>query len=125
MCSCEADFDRPKFYVTTWRTARKPHCCYECERAIQPKERYQHLAICDEGGVDTYAICEACERWSEAFMAAQRIACGCSGYELGQLWSAMDEFREEHMGSAGVIPMVPMRDRFQRVPAGTTSEVQA
>ena len=47
-------------FIDKWPTARKPHRCQDCGRAITPGERYRRTFAVDGGDVWTYIECEHC-----------------------------------------------------------------
>ncbi len=98
MCSCDMDDGYSwDFRQSYSRKARKPHKCHECDSIIRPGERYVHNAgKWDHGDITTWSDCSACDAWGDAFAAEQRRVCGCSGWELGQLWDAIAEHGREH-----------------------------
>lgn len=42
-------------------TARKPHRCCDCNRSIEPGERYRRTKTVGDGGWDAWIVCEQCQ----------------------------------------------------------------
>jgi hypothetical protein len=80
----DMDHDGNEFYTEAMRTARKPHRCCECQRTIQPGERYEHAAGKGHGDrVFTAKTCAEC--------SAIRDALVCGSWVFEQLWEAIEE----------------------------------
>jgi len=91
-CAClydSADGDRPAFSTQEWRTARKAHKCIECQRQIQPREKYECYSGKWDTGMATYRTCAECQN------IRATLYCN-SGWTFGQLWEDVEEqlFRE-------------------------------
>lgn len=99
MCRVD-DYDPPQFSSSDWRRARKEHKCEECYGPIRPRETYKRVAGKYDGMMYTYALCESCDAWGEAYSKAQRQHCSGRGWswELGRMWEDIAEFVEEHLG---------------------------
>mgnify|MGYP000420278870 CR=1 FL=1 len=64
------------------RTARKRHCCVDCERAIEPGERYTETRGFSDGA---------------AYLNREHHACRALYWELHRQWSlADDEWIDPH-----------------------------
>jgi hypothetical protein len=98
MCTCISDYGSSEFYDVSYPKARKEYRCYECRTIILPGTLYARHAQKWEGEVHTTKFCVDCDAWSKALMTAQQIACGCSGWSLGELWGEIAEFTEQHIG---------------------------
>ncbi|HSY22340.1 MAG TPA: hypothetical protein VK841_09510 [Polyangiaceae bacterium] len=107
MCSCEDIDGSCEFEHTTYPRSRVERECEECSGRIRPGDKYARTVSKWEGEIMTSVVCADCNRWARAFVDAQRRACGCAGWLLGELWRAINEFRDEHMDPSGVIPMAP------------------
>ena len=67
-CSIEASEGEPcSFLNIKYIRARKKHNCCECKKIIQPKEQYERLSGCWEGGFGTYKTCMDCVSIRKAF----------------------------------------------------------
>jgi hypothetical protein len=51
-----------------------------------------------EGEISVTTFCVDCDAWADALCKAQAVVCGCSGWELGNLWGEIAEFSAEHLG---------------------------
>lgn len=94
--SCYCDFD------STWTlfkektvTARKAHRCYECQRVIQPGERYQSAFGIGDGDTYNMRICAQCQALRD--YVEKNVPCACLGY--GTL---LDDARETVRDIAGL-----------------------
>jgi hypothetical protein len=85
VCITGFDGDRPEMYVETVVTARKAHKCYECEREIQPSEKYERVAGKWDGEMGSYTFCLACSEIQKVF------SCN-GGRAFGMLWEDMEEY---------------------------------
>jgi len=74
--SCCYDTEQPTLINETWRTARKPHICCECRRAIKPGERYQVISGLWEGEWSTYKTCESCADLRDALESVWCVPLG-------------------------------------------------
>lgn len=72
-----------EFHAACMRTARKGHSCCECNRTIEPGERYEYAAGKYDGHFFAEKTCAEC--------AAIRDALVCGSYVYGQLWEAIEE----------------------------------
>lgn len=70
MCDCD-DFERPSFYRSVTRVARKRHRCSECGGLITPNSRYQYSCGVWEGEWSSYKTCLNCV---EAFLHVECFA---------------------------------------------------
>ena len=59
-------------------TARKPHQCEECDKTIQPGERYERISQLYEGEWSRMSVCLMCSEIS--------IALSCDGRSIGNMW---------------------------------------
>ena len=75
-CSCNDNWEGPELVVEHYPKARKPHKCCECERTIQPGERYEYVRGLWDGEFETYKTCLGCFRLRDDI---------CSGYIYGEL----------------------------------------
>ena len=57
--TCFCDYEQPKFYVKSIRTARKIHRCCECYSAIIIGQKYEHVSGKWEE-IDTFKTCMHC-----------------------------------------------------------------
>lgn len=60
MISCSCDYDPPVFYHAARPLARVSHKCHECERTIQPGERYERVRAMWEDEPVTLKTCVYC-----------------------------------------------------------------
>ena len=51
-----------------------------------------------DGDISTTVSCVDCDAWAKTLCKAQAIGCGCSGWELGNLWGEIEEFTSMHLG---------------------------
>lgn len=59
--SFDVEFDEEnQLYVETWRTARKPHRCGECQQSIAIGDRYLRVVGKTDGRIWTALLHEAC-----------------------------------------------------------------
>lgn len=65
----------PEFYNATRPIARKAHHCHECNRTIQPGERYERVSAKWDGSVDTVKACVYCIAMRD--LVEQRAKCFC------------------------------------------------
>jgi len=72
---CVVDFDPPDFIAHTWRHARKPHRCCECDEPIVPGTRYEYTAGSWSGKLDTFRRCEWCVELAAAVFEADCSWC--------------------------------------------------
>ena len=84
VCIGTDDYEQAEFYQLENRKARKPHKCYECRRAIQPGEKYEHVRAKWDGDFSTIYTCGLCAEIRTVF------SCG-EGYCHGSLWDDMYE----------------------------------
>ena len=63
-CNCSIDYDGEDYTIEEFviRTARKPHECGECDRAIEPGERYESFTGLINGGWEHHKTCLGCLR---------------------------------------------------------------
>ena len=110
MSDCKAsiyeEFDEP---CTIWKSkivrANKPHKCCECERIIDPGEKYERLNILYDGDFCSHATCLVCMEIANAFCVNGRL--------IEHLWEGMNECDVwEHLTTACF-------DRLQTVEAKT------
>jgi hypothetical protein len=103
-CYCD-DLERPSvFEETDVRSARIPHACDECHRAILPGESYRHIwgVWPTIDGAATYRTCARCmalEEWAKAHIPCLCISLGNANeaiaYELDEGGTEMDVLRSE------------------------------
>lgn len=98
MCICSSDYGSSEFYDVTYPKARNEYRCYECRALIPPGTVYARHVQKWEGDICTTKFCVDCDAWSRALTAAQRVACGCSGWVLGDMWTEIAEFTNDHLG---------------------------
>lgn len=60
MCSCDIFDGWPAVYDLTIRKARKTHRCYECNRSIEPGERYEDVKSLFDGIWDRFRTHLSC-----------------------------------------------------------------
>jgi hypothetical protein len=83
---CYCDYDEPRFYCKTERTARKVHRCDECGARVQPGEKYEHVAAYQDG-MNTYKTCARCldlRQWTKA-----HVPCFC-WYHFSMIENAVE-----------------------------------
>jgi hypothetical protein len=71
------------FYAERIVTARKPHECCECRRAIAPGTVYERATGMYEGGFFRDATCLVCADVRKAFV--------CGSWLLGELWESVED----------------------------------
>lgn len=86
------DFYETAFFHRANRKARKLHCCYECQRDIQPGEHYEHISAKQDGDIWTAKLCLDCLSVRNTFFN------GCVLY--GHIW---DDFHEHVFNMNGEI----------------------
>ena len=74
MCNCEL----PEFSSTSIRTARKTHKCCECDRVVNPGDKYEYFTGKFDGGMFTYKTCLTCSQVRK--WLARKIDC-CIEFE--------------------------------------------
>lgn len=79
-----------EFFRTEIRKARKPHICSECEKGIQPGEKYEHATGKSDGDLWAFDTCLVCAEIAETFYCEGRLF-------GGMLWEEMGEYAFEHM----------------------------
>lgn len=57
---CFCDYDPPEAHSRKEFTARKPHTCEECGRAIKPGERYEYVWGKWDGITSVFKTCPRC-----------------------------------------------------------------
>jgi len=78
MESCYCDYDLPEFFSETVRTAKKPHRCCECGRAIAVGEKYENVTGKWEGDFSTYKTCVRCR--AVRLYVIEHVPCFCWYY---------------------------------------------
>jgi hypothetical protein len=73
--NCSCDYDCPEFYVAEHRRARTAHRCDECQRSIEPGERYEHVRGKWDGQVGSFDTCTRCLALRE--WVAAHVPCFC------------------------------------------------
>jgi len=68
-CSC-SDYDAPAVYQSRMVLARKPHGCCECNRTIEPGERYEVVRGLWDGQWSGYTTCLGCVRIRQHFCSS-------------------------------------------------------
>lgn len=89
-CACvyvEQDGDYPSFYLSKTVTAKKPHKCSECRRAIMPGEQYERVTGKWDGYLDTFKTCSDCLSIREEMF--------CDGWSHG----GQQEYLQEHINN--------------------------
>jgi len=62
-CDCSVDdYDPPRCYLETVRTARKDHSCCECGKQIKTGEKYEEVTGIWDGHPDRHRTCIICVR---------------------------------------------------------------
>lgn len=97
MCTCDIG-GSSDFYSVTYPRTRPERQCEECLEIIKPGDQYARHTQKHEGDIVSNVLCVDCDAWCEAFSAAQRRECGCSGWAFGSMWDVIREFTEEHLG---------------------------
>lgn len=59
MCDCSCEM--PACSDSVMRKARKQHKCYECQRPIEPGERYEYYSGIWDGEPESYKTCRHCK----------------------------------------------------------------
>lgn len=57
---CFCDYDPPEAWSSKEQTARKEHRCEECNRSIQPGEKYEYVWGKWDGIVSVFKTCSRC-----------------------------------------------------------------
>lgn len=79
MSYCQCDYETPEFYhVTMIQKARKPRKCYECHKAIQAGESYEHIFAKWDGDVGFVNTCCRCLDLRTYVQA--HVPCFCIGH---------------------------------------------
>jgi hypothetical protein len=97
VCFC-LDLEPAEVCVRTRPRARKGYACSECDRPILPGQVHVREFQVNDGSASTTRFCVDCHAWAMALCRAQETVCGCSGWELGDLWQEVEEFSREHLG---------------------------
>ena len=71
------DYDRPQALSKSVRTARKQHHCGECNRCIEPGERYQYVSGIWDGAPSSHKTCTHCVQGADLLLDE------CDGYLFG------------------------------------------
>jgi hypothetical protein len=99
MMGCECYYDeRPAFYVSRMRTARKIHRCYECARAILPGERYENVAAKWDGRVDDIKTCQRCLDLRNYTTSNIPCVCWSHGNMIEDCIESLREYKRELPG---------------------------
>lgn len=94
-CDCSIDYDPGcnDLQFSELRKARKRHTCGECDRAIEPGERYEHATQLYDGGWSHHKTCLGCYNirqhlcrygWVWGSVAEQVEACVGYNYVTGK-----------------------------------------
>ena len=59
--------DHAEVWNTKWQKARKSHTCYECNRAIKPREIYLFVRMLFDGVWDNHHVCMVCRAHWDIF----------------------------------------------------------
>ena len=110
---------------TKWRRARTAHACGECDRQIQPGERYRYDTGLYEGSWNCHCTCEHCS------VAMKWLSVNCGGWMFGGVLLDIEEHPPEYPELAfGLLRLVvgmrrgwkrfgdPALMPVERVPAG-------
>jgi len=73
-----------EFCQVVIRKARKPHECSECEKRIEPGEKYEHATGKTEGDMWVFDTCLVCAEIADAFYCDGRLF-------GGMLWEEMHD----------------------------------
>lgn len=75
-----------RVFHSEWRTARKPHRCFECRETIPSGAQYEHVSgLWDKW--ESYKFCTPCSEISKEFSDG--------GRSFGMVWEGMEENWEE------------------------------
>ena len=96
-CYCD-DYEPATMYVATLRTARKAHKCYECHKAINPGEQYEHLVAVWAGDIQTAKTCWRCLDLREYIKAHVPCFCISHGGLLDDARDTVDDYWPEAPG---------------------------
>lgn len=84
MCMTD-DAERVTKVSAAYRTARKPHRCAECGRAIEPGESYHYETFVFDGKFTSHKTCKHC------MVARQWLSDECGGWVYGAVQEDIDE----------------------------------
>jgi hypothetical protein len=92
-CGCiyVPEYDPADFYYDEIRKAIKIHKCSECDRDIQPGEKYEKVVAKYEGDLRTYKTCPDCLSVRDVFF--------CAGFFHEGLWEYVAEHVEDMNGN--------------------------
>lgn len=72
-------------------TARKPHACGECQRTIEPGERYEQTSALGDGSWQRYRTCRHC------LAARAWLSAVCNGWIFGFVLEELEEHWDEDL----------------------------
>jgi hypothetical protein len=91
---CMVDYgDGWKVFRAEQRTARKEYRCYECNRVIEPGERYEFATGITNDGYDKWSVMHTCAHCQAGPCRWLNRVCG--GYLYGGVYEDLDEHRFE------------------------------
>ena len=97
--NCVCDYEQPIWSSQRILTARKPHRCEECRRAIQPGERYEYCAgMWQRGTVERFKVCSRCLALREYVKEAVPCLCWAYGNIIDDCIEAAREYAHELPG---------------------------
>jgi hypothetical protein len=116
MCAIE-DCDPADFWHHSTRTARQPHRCDECGRAVSPAEKYDLYTWLYEGRWSRMKVCAHCSA------AGEWLNVMCGGWPIGGLGEELSEHWDEGYRSIGFARLIVgfgrrWRDGTDLIPTG-------
>ncbi len=103
-CSCQAEVDNdggPSFFSKEVRTARKKHKCHECDKTINPGEKYECVSGFWYGHPDRFKTCMDCVSLRDIFFT--------HGWVFTQIWEDFREtFRGDTIPESCIAELTPM-----------------
>lgn len=108
---CDGGFEPWDFFDSRERLARKPHKCLECEREIEPGERYLSWRGRVYGDFAHGAVCAFCVAFNERFQRETNCcpAFGELWYETREAFEYMETFPARHLRCASP-PVLPYNE---------------
>lgn len=108
-CACVyvGGYDGPNLYWVKMRIARKPNTCIECERTIEPGEKYEHDQSRYEDWWSSHVTCLDCKSIRDSFF--------CDGWLFGSMLDNLHEHIENMNGEIASECIVPLTPRAREM----------
>jgi hypothetical protein len=117
MCAID-DCEPATLWHETEPTARKPHICYECGRAIKPGESYHRVKCLSDGRWWNDCWCNHCDA------AGEWLRTVCGGYPISMLHEELVEHWREGYASVAFGRLIVAMQRKWRDGADPVPDVE-